>query len=206
MIVTIPAGNISVEGELIIPKNAKGLVIFAHGSGSSRHSPRNMLVAERLQKVGMATLLVDLLSQQEDSDYRNRFDISLLTERLAAITTWAKQNETTSGLAVGYFGASTGAAAAMLAAQNSDAIKAIVSRGGRVDLGSEATKFIQAPTLLIVGGEDSGVLEANQEVLEQLNCVKQLEIVAGATHLFEEPGALEKVAELAAKWFKEYLT
>lgn len=206
MIVQIPAAKISIEGELIIPPNAKGLVVFAHGSGSSRNSPRNVYVAKRLQKAGLATLLVDLLTIEEDSDYQNRFDISLLTKRLLAIAAWAKQNESTSELALGYFGASTGAAAAMLASQNTDTVKAIVSRGGRVDLGSEAIKFIQAPTLLIVGGQDTDVLEANQEVLEQLICVKRLAIVEEATHLFEEPGALEEVAELATKWFKEYLS
>lgn len=204
-IVHIPINGLELEGELEIPPKAKGLVIFAHGSGSSRHSPRNKFVAQRLRKEPLATLLVDLLSE-EDSDYQSRFDIPLLAERLTAITDWATHDERTEHLQIGYFGASTGAAAAMIAAEGAeDTVKAVVSRGGRVDLAYETAEVLKVPTLLIVGQEDYGVREANEEVFMKLKCKKELAVIPKATHLFEEPGTLERVAELASKWFKEYL-
>lgn len=205
-IVHIPINSLELEGELFVPLKARGLVIFAHGSGSSRRSPRNNFVAQRLHKESLATLLVDLLSEEEDSDYRNRFDIPLLAERLTAITDWATHDERTEHLPIGYFGASTGAAAAMIAAEGAEAaVKAVVSRGGRVDLVYETAEVLSVPTLLIVGQEDYGVREANEEVFLTLTCKKELAVIPKATHLFEEPGTLERVAELAAQWFKEYL-
>lgn len=204
--VHIPINSLELEGELVIPPKAKGLVIFAHGSGSSRHSPRNKFVAQKLRKSSLATLLVDLLSEEEDSEYQSRFDIALLTERLVAITDWATHHEQTEDLSIGYFGASTGAAAAIMAAEGAeDTVKALVSRGGRVDLAYKAAKTLKVPTLLIVGQEDYGVREANEEVFLKLKCKKELAIIPNATHLFEEPGTLDRVAELASAWFKEYL-
>ncbi len=205
-IVHIPIDSIELEGQLIIPRAAHGLVIFAHGSGSSRHSPRNQYVAQRLREEHLATLLVDLLSEEEDSDYQNRFDISLLAERLIAITDWATHDERTDNFSIGYFGASTGAAAAIIAAEGAeDTIKAIVSRGGRVDLACETAEVIKVPTMFIVGQEDYDVREANKEVFLKLKCKKELAVIPRATHLFEEPGTLKRVAQLAAKWFKEHL-
>jgi pimeloyl-ACP methyl ester carboxylesterase len=205
-LVRIPINNIELEGELVIPPNAKGLVIFAHGSGSSRHSPRNQFVAKKLQTDTLATLLVDLLSEVEDIDYQARFDIGLLTERLVIITDWVAHDDRTNDLGIGYFGASTGAAAAMLAAKGAeDTIMAIVSRGGRVDLAEATAKTLKVPTLLIVGRDDYGVLEANNEVFLKLRCKKELAVIPKATHLFEEPGTLERVADLAANWFRQYL-
>ena len=204
--VHIPINSLELEGELVIPPKAKGLVIFAHGSGSSKHSPRNKFVAQRLRKELLATLLVDLLSEEEDSDYQSRFDIALLTERLVAITDWATHYEQTEDLSIGYFGASTGAAAAIMAAQGAeDTVKALALRGGRVDLAYEAAETLKVPTLLIVGQEDYGVREANEEVFLKLTCKKELAVIPKATHLFEEPGTLDRVAELASAWFKEYL-
>jgi putative phosphoribosyl transferase len=205
-VVHIPINSLELEGELVIPPKAKGLVIFAHGSGSSRHSPRNKFVAQKLRKEPLATLLVDLLSEEEDSDYQSRFDIALLTERLVAITDWVTHNERTKQLPIGYFGASTGVAAAIMAAEGAeDTVKAVVSRGGRVDLAYEAAEVLKVPTLLIVGREDYGVLEANEEVFLKLTCKKELAVIPKATHLFEEPGTLDRVAELASAWFKENL-
>lgn len=205
-LVQIPIDGLKIEGELIVPAKAKGLVIFAHGSGSGRHSPRNKFVAEELQKNSLATLLVDLLSEEEDADYQNRFNIPLLTERLTAITDWATHNKATENLNIGYFGASTGAAAAMFAAKGAeDIIKGFVSRGGRVDLAGEVIQNFTVPSLLIVGQQDFDVLEANRQIYNQLQCTKDFVEVPNATHLFEEPGGLEKVAGLATAWFKKYL-
>lgn len=205
-IVHIPINGLELEGELVIPPKAKGLVIFAHGSGSSRHSPRNKFVAQKLRKYPLATLLVDLLSDEEDSDYSSRFDIELLTQRLVAITDWATHNDQTRDLAIGYFGASTGAAAAMLAAATcEDVVKAVVSRGGRVDLAYNIVESLHVPTLLIVGEQDYSVREANEAVYLRLRGTKELAVISNATHLFEEPGALEQVAEHASRWFSEHL-
>lgn len=204
--VRIPVNGLFLEGELEAPAGAKGLVIFAHGTGSGRSSPRNIAVAQRLRTQPLATLLVDLLSKQEDIDYEKRFDITLLTERLLAVTDWACHNALTQGLPVGYFGASTGAAAALMAAVgNEDIVRAVVTRGGRVDLAGETVGMVAVPTLLIVGENDFGVLEVNEESFFQLKSKKELAIIPHATHLFEEPGALDRVAILAAQWFNEYL-
>jgi putative phosphoribosyl transferase len=207
-----PSSNAILEGNLIIPKGAEGIVIFAHGSGSSRHSPRNQYVAEVLNNAGLATLLTDLLTKEEDEvDIKTReyrFNIDLLSKRLVAVTDWIKQNPETQDLFVGYFGASTGAAAALVAAaERSNIISAIVSRGGRPDLaGSDALQNVQAPTLFIVGEKDIQVIEMNNNAMNQLQKVerKKLKIVPGATHLFEETGTLEEVARLARGWFQCY--
>ncbi len=204
--VHIPADAVALEGELILPSGAQGVVAFAHGSGSSRHSPRNTFVAGVLQSAGLGTLLFDLLTRAEDTDYETRFDIALLTRRLIAATHWLQQQPQTKTLAIGYFGASTGAAAALqAAAARGSAIQAVVSRGGRPDLAGAALAQVQAPTLLIVGGEDHGVIELNRRAYAQLPGTKQLVIVPGATHLFEEPGTLEEVARLASQWFVQHL-
>lgn len=209
--VRIPINSIVLEGNLVIPKGAQGIVIFAHGSGSSRHSSRNKYVAWKLQKEGFGTLLFDLLTAEEERidmvTAHLRFDIDLLANRLVAVTKWFLINFVTENLNIGYFGASTGAAAALIAAkENSNAIKAIVSRGGRPDLAEKALPNVKAPTLLIVGGNDFQVIDMNQWALERLNVKdKELKIVPGATHLFEESGALEEVAHLAGEWFKRYL-
>jgi len=204
--ILIPVGPLELEGELIIPASAQGVVLFAHGSGSSRFSPRNGYVAEVLQKRGIATLLFDLLTREEDRDYETRFDIALLTRRLLAATEWLLDNPTTRNIKPGYFGASTGAAAALLAAATmGDKIAAVVSRGGRPDLaGALALKHVTVPTLLIVGGEDHGVIELNQHAYAALNCEKQLILIPGATHLFEEPGTLQQAALSAADWFAQH--
>ena len=183
------------------------MVLFAHGSGSSRLSPRNSYVAGELRRAGLGTLLLDLLSRDEDSEYEHRFDIALLGARLDDAARWLAEEPETKGLALGLFGASTGAAAALqLAASRPDEIAAVVSRGGRPDLaGREALARVRAPTLLIVGGEDHAVIELNRQALRELTCEKELAVVRGATHLFEEPGALAEVARLAARWFKGYL-
>jgi putative phosphoribosyl transferase len=209
--VRIPINSIVLEGNLVIPKGAQGIVIFAHGSGSSRHSSRNKYVAWKLQKEGFGTLLFDLLTAEEERidmvTAHLRFDIDLLANRLVAVTKWFLINFVTENLNIGYFGASTGAAAALIAAkEKSNAIKAIVSRGGRPDLAEKALPNVKAPTLLIVGGNDFQVIDMNQWALERLNVKdKELKIVPGATHLFEESGALEEVAHLAGEWFKRYL-
>jgi len=206
--VTIPAGHAALEGELVLPQDARAVVLFAHGSGSSRFSPRNTYVASVLQDAGIGTLLFDLLTREEDRDYETRFDIALLTRRLLDATAWVTQNPTTQSFHIGYFGASTGAAAALqAAAEMGKKISAVVSRGGRPDLaGVPALNQVGSPTLLIVGGEDYGVIELNQAAYEQLSCEKELTIIPGATHLFEEPGTLEQAAKAAASWFKRCLT
>lgn len=200
--VTIPVSGVVLEGTLAIPKGAAGVVLFAHGSGSSRFSPRNRFVAGELQKAGIATLLIDLLTEREDEVYETRFDIALLTERLDAVVRWLHKEPKTRALAVGLFGASTGAAAALkTAAKQGARIAAVVSRGGRPDLAMDDLPKVVSPTLLIVGGLDFGVIELNEEAYAALPCEKKLEIVPGATHLFEEEGTLEEVARLACDWF-----
>ena len=208
--VTVSAGPVTLEGNLSIPDNTRGLVLFAHGSGSGRHSPRNRYVAGALREAGLATLLIDLLTpEEEEVDVRTRhlrFDIGLLAERLADATDWLAQEPDTQDLRVGYFGASTGAAAALVAAaKRLEAVGAVVSRGGRPDLAGKALSRVVAPTLLIVGGEDEPVIGMNREAIEQIRAEKKLEVVPGATHLFEEPGTLEEVARIAAGWFARYL-
>lgn len=208
--VEIPIGRAKLGGTLTVPQQVTGIVIFAHGSGSSRFSPRNRHVAEHLQKEGLATLLFDLLTTEEEqkdlSTSQYRFDCAFLAQRLVSATEWLKNNQELENVAWGYFGASTGAAAALMAAVEQPAvIKAVVSRGGRPDLAAAMLSRARAPTLLIVGGEDRQVLGLNKEVLERLDCPKALEIVGGASHLFEEPGALDQVARLAGEWFKKYL-
>ena len=208
--VQISAGKVSLEGSLCIPESAQVVVTFAHGSGSSRHSPRNRYVAQVLRDVGLATLLFDLLTAEEEAEdietAKLRFDIGLLARRLIAATDWLKENVETRELSVGYFGASTGAAAALIAAaERADIVAAVVSRGGRPDLAGQVLPRVKAPTLLIVGGHDFTVIEMNREALAKINVEKKLAIVPGATHLFEEPGALEEVARLAANWFSSHL-
>ncbi len=208
-LIHIPAGHqTSLEGELILPSETKSVVLFAHGSGSSRFSPRNTYVASVLQERGIGTLLFDLLTREEDRDYETRFDIDLLTQRLLAATTWIVQDKRTKSLNVGYFGASTGAAAALqAAAELGKVISAVVSRGGRPDLAGEAAlRKVAAPTLLIVGGYDDVVIELNRGAYAELKCEKELTIIPGATHLFEEPGTLEQAARAAADWFAKHLT
>lgn len=201
--VKIPADSVSLTGDLIVPPRANSIVLFAHGSGSSRLSPRNTYVASVLQQAGIATLLFDLLTPEEDRNYATRFDISLLTQRLLAATDWITQQPQTSGFRIGYFGASTGAAAALQAAAVArSGITAVVSRGGRPDLAGEAAlRKVSAATLLIVGGFDDVVIELNEQAYALLGCEKELAIVPGATHLFEEPGTLEQAAHKAASWF-----
>lgn len=206
-IVYVPVDGVELEGDLRVPADASGLVVFAHGSGSSRHSPRNNYVAEVLRSRGLGTLLFDLLTEEEDQSRETRFDIPLLTERLLAVTNWLREQDATSDLTLGYFGSSTGAAAALrAAAKGGSDIGAVVSRGGRVDMASELLGDVQAPTLFIVGGEDTDVLELNREAFETLDCEKELAVVEGAGHLFEEEGELEEVAELAADWFADHLS
>ena len=209
-LVEVPAGRVTLEGSLALPVGAQGVVLFAHGSGSSRFSPRNRYVASVLQQGGLGTLLIDLLTEDEERvDLRTRelrFDIPLLADRLVSAIDWLTQNEATRDLPIGLFGSSTGAAAALMAAaQCPEAVHAIVSRGGRPDLASPSLRQVRAPTLLIVGGRDPMVLALNEQALEQLQVEKRLEIVPGASHLFEEPGALERVAALARDWFQEHL-
>jgi len=208
--VSIPAEEVSLEGEVDVPADALGVVAFAHGSGSSRHSPRNRQVASLLQKAGIATLLFDLLDAREEAEDirtgRLRFDIELLGRRLIAAVDWLAGEPSTAGLPVGCFGASTGAAAALVAAaRRPERVAAVVSRGGRPDLAGDELGRVTAPTLLVVGGEDAMVIELNRQAQERLRCENRLEIVAGAGHLFEEPGALERVAELASEWFARWL-
>jgi putative phosphoribosyl transferase len=205
--VHIPVTGGHIEGMLELPDNAQGLVLFAHGSGSSRHSPRNNYVARVLREGGIGTLLMDLLTPQEDAVYETRFDIALLTRRLLTATRWLQSDKSSADLPLGYFGASTGAAAALqAAAQLGPDIRAVVSRGGRPDMaGSQDLQKVESPTLLLVGGHDDVVIELNREAYAHLGCEKQLSIVPGATHLFEEPGTLEEVARQAAGWFGRYL-
>jgi putative phosphoribosyl transferase len=205
--ITIKTDSTQIEGVLLLPEDPIGIVLFAHGSGSSRLSPRNNFVADELGKAHIAALLMDLLTPQEDQDYQTRFDISLLTARLAAAVDWVQRTEQTRTLPIGLFGASTGAAAALqVAAERSKDIVALVSRGGRPDMaGRHALEQVRAPTLLIVGGLDDEVIELNQVAYNTLHCDRQLEIIPGATHLFEEPGKLEAVASIAKRWFKQHL-
>lgn len=205
--IKVPSGKVTLEGSLAIPPNAKGIVLFAHGSGSGRFSPRNNFVARVLQEGGLATLLIDLLTEDEAQDRRFVFDIDLLAERLLNATQWLRQEQETRDLKIGYFGASTGAGAALqAAAQAKTDIWAVVSRGGRPDLAMAYLPEVEAPTLLIVGGNDQQVIVLNQEAYNALGCEKELVIVPGATHLFEEPGALEKVAQLARRWFDQHMS
>lgn len=208
--VRVAAGAVTVEGNLVIPSGAAGVVLFAHGSGSSRRSPRNRAVARALQDRGLATLLIDLLTAEEEAvdleTAQLRFDIDLLADRLAGATDWLAERRETRGLRIGYFGASTGAAAALVAAVlRPREIGAVVSRGGRPDLAGDSLARVEAPTLLIVGGYDTEVIALNREAYGRLLCKKRVEIVPRATHLFEEPGALEAVARLAGDWFLEHL-
>jgi pimeloyl-ACP methyl ester carboxylesterase len=207
-IVRIPSGKVALEGMLELPERAAGIVIFSHGSGSGRHSPRNQFVARELRQVGLGTLLLDLLTPEEDQDYEMRFDIDLLTERLGDAVRFVRGHAPTRALPVGLFGASTGAASALrVAARQPDEVRAVVSRGGRPDLtGARLLAVVRAPTLLIVGGRDHGVIEMNEAARDALvHATRELAIVPGATHLFEERGALEQVAKLAAQWFVRHL-
>jgi putative phosphoribosyl transferase len=208
--VKVPAGVGVLEGELTVPLHAPGIVLFAHGSGSSRRSPRNRYVAQVLQQAGVGTLLFDLLTEREEAiDSRSgefRFDIELLADRLLQATDWVSEQPQAVGRRIGYFGASTGAAAALVAAaQRPRELAAVVSRGGRPDLAGSLLPLVQAPTLLIVGGDDTVVLELNRRAMAQLRCEKQLAVVSGATHLFEEPGTLEQAASLASSWFAAHM-
>lgn len=193
------------QGKLVVPQHAQGLIVFAHGSGSSRLSPRNMFVAERLQQAGFATYLFDLLSEEEDRNPERRFDISLLASRLTQTVRWVSARAECLHLPVGLFGASTGSAAALLASLSLSQVKAIVCRGGRPDLVLDYAASVRVPILLIVGGNDREVLELNQQFFSLLSCIKKISIVPDATHLFEEEGALEQVADLAENWFSSHL-
>ena len=208
--VRIPVGDVTVDADLTIPERPIGVVLFAHGSGSSRHSPRNRAVAAELNDAGFATLLLDLLTPSEEREDMStgafRFDIGLLAQRLMGATDWIRAGEAMAHLPIGYFGASTGAAAALIAAaRRRTMVRAVVSRGGRPDLAGVALADVRTPTLLIVGGDDPAVIDLNRSALWHLRCVKQLEIVPHASHLFEEPGTLERVARLARQWFERRL-
>jgi putative phosphoribosyl transferase len=209
--VRIPAEETTLGGSLMIPQQARGVVLFAHGSGSSRHSPRNQSVARRLNNAGLATLLFDLLTPEEEAvdlyTREHRFNIGLLAERLVHATSWVRLQQATRDLRIGYFGSSTGGGAALVAAaQLPDEIGAVVSRGGRPDLAGDYLPRVKAPTLLIVGGEDHVVISLNEQARAMMRCEVKVEIVPGATHLFEEPGALDQVATLASEWFTRRLT
>ncbi|WP_215224984.1 dienelactone hydrolase family protein [Echinicola shivajiensis] len=206
--INIPIGDLILKGILTVPNSANGLVIFSHGSGSSRLSTRNNFIANHLNTNGFSTLLFDLLTDEEDTVYEKRFDIALLTERLIEVTEWVQSKENISTLKLGYFGASTGAASALnAAAYLGSKIAAVVSRGGRPDLAGDKELFkVVAPTLFIVGGLDNNVIPLNQLAYDKMNTVKKLEIVPGATHLFEEPGKLDQVATLSVHWYKKYIT
>lgn len=203
--VNIPIGDVTLRGNLIVPEKAIGLVLFSHGSGSSRFSPRNNFVAEQLQKRNIGTLLFDLMTKYEDAVYENRFDIQLLTDRLLATTRWVRRQPQLKDFPIGYFGASTGAASALKAAAHYKKITAVVSRGGRPDLAVPSLQDVKAATLLIVGGNDTQVIELNEQAYQQLTGTKSLEMIAGAGHLFEEPGGLEEVSKRAGEWFEKYL-
>lgn len=204
--VTISVKNAELEGDLTIPENAKGLIVFSHGSGSSRKSSRNRFVAGYLNQNGFATLLFDLLTEAEDDVFDNRFNMNLLSSRLYETTNWVKKQDALKDLPIGYFGASTGAASALFAASVlKDTVKAIVSRGGRPDMAEPVLGKVQAPVLLLVGSDDKGVIELNQQALQYLRCEKQMDLISGATHLFEEPGTLDEVAKRASLWFEKYL-
>jgi len=210
-VVVIPVGKATIEGNLVIPIGARGVVLFAHGSGSGRFSPRNQYVAKVLNEAGIGTLLIDLLTKEEDeidtATGEFRFDIGLLSQRLEVATEWLKQNPATKSLAIGYYGASTGAAAALIAATKFPKdVKTVVSRGGRPDLAMQHLQKVKVPSLFIVGGRDTVVIDLNKKAMEQVPAEKKLEIVAGATHLFEEPGKLEEVAKLSADWFLAHLS
>lgn len=204
-LVHIPADEALIEGELRVPANSQGIILFAHGSGSSRHSPRNNFVAHVLNSNGLGTLLMDLLTPEEDRNYNTRFDIELLTQRLVIATDWLCNKIETQRLPIGYFGASTGAAAALKAAARQPSVQAIVSRGGRPDLAGDDLGRVIAPVLLLVGSRDFGVIELNENAFNQIQSAKKLILVPGATHLFEETGTLEQVASHAADWFRIYL-
>jgi dienelactone hydrolase len=208
--VRVAAGDVELDGDLTVPAGARGLVVFAHGSGSSRHSPRNRYVAGALNDAGLATLLLDLLTPaEEEEDLRTRrlrFDVALLGERVVAAVDWAGAQDGLAALAVGTFGASTGAAAALIAAaRRPERVGAVVSRGGRPDLAADALELVRAPTLLIVGDRDVAVVAMNREAMARMRAPVEIELVPGASHLFEEPGALERVADLAAGWFGRHL-
>jgi putative phosphoribosyl transferase len=203
-VISIPADTVELEGLLGLPDGAEAVVLFAHGSGSSRLSPRNNYVARALRAAGIATLLFDLLTEREAADRANVFAIDLLAQRLGEATQWVRHDADTRGLDIGYFGASTGAAAALIAAAADPAIRVIVSRGGRPDLAASALLRVRAATLLIVGGDDVPVIRLNEQAYAQLRCEKDMRIVRGATHLFEEPGTLEAVVRLATEWFVRY--
>lgn len=206
----IPAGKINLEGTLVVPTAPRGLVLFAHGSGSSRFSPRNRFVAEYLNSSSLATLLFDLLSSEEEQrDTQTaelRFNVSLLSRRLLYAIKWASEDERTKSLNIGLFGSSTGAGAALVASTMAPMVRAVVSRGGRPDLAGPALSKVSAPTLLIVGGHDDLVIQLNERALEELGCTVDFKIIPGATHLFEEPGTLEAVSQLAVEWFQTYLS
>lgn len=205
--VIIPARAVELPGILEIPPKPRGIVLFSHGSGSGRLSPRNEFVSRTLHARGLATLRLDLLTEAEDKEYERRFDIPLLTERLAAAVDWIRREAALKRLPLGLFGASTGAASALrLAALHGDAIAAIVSRGGRPDLAGDVLPLVNAPTLLIVGGDDQVVLELNRKAFKEIKAKKKLAVVPGATHLFEEPGTLQAMAEEAGRWFEAYCT
>jgi putative phosphoribosyl transferase len=204
--VAISSGDTRLGGTLEIPGGADGVVLFAHGSGSSRFSPRNRQVAEALRGAGVGTLLFDLLTDREAGSRANVFDLALLARRLADATAWVRTQQAAAHLAVGYFGASTGAAAALIAAADDPTVAAVVSRGGRPDLAEAVLDRVAAPTLLIVGGDDVPVLDWNRQAYERLRCEKALEVVPGAGHLFEEPGTLDRVVALATSWFSRHLT
>ncbi len=208
--VAINASGVELEGELKVPSRAKGIGLFAHGSGSSRHSPRNQFVAKCIREGNVGTLLFDLLTAPEEAEDIHtralRFDISLLARRLAGAANWVKEQKDLAGLRIGYFGSSTGGGAALMAAAElGDEIGAVVSRGGRPDLAGESLPRVASPTLLIVGGYDHQVIDLNRQAFAELRCPKKLEIIPEASHLFEEPGKLEKVASLATAWFREHL-
>jgi putative phosphoribosyl transferase len=203
--VNVDAGAVRLPGQLVVPKQAAGVVVFVHGSGSSRHSPRNRYVASLLNRAGLGTLLFDLLTAEEEHDRGNVFDIELLAGRLTQVTSWLGGRQEAERLPAGYFGASTGAAAALwAAAEPGSRVAAVVSRGGRPDLAGARLPLVRAPTLLIVGGWDELVLDLNQAAQQRLTCENRLEIIPGATHLFEEPGALDRVADLACDWFTDH--
>ncbi len=202
----IPIEDVSLKGDLFVPDRARGLVIFSHGSGSSRLSPRNKFVAQQFQSAGLATLLFDLLTPAEDQDHQKRFDIELLTKRLVAVTRWMEDNSQTRHLKLGFFGASTGAASALkAAAQLGNSIGAVVSRGGRPDLAMYSLPEVVSPTLLIVGGWDLPVITLNEKAYDRLTCYKEMTVIPDASHLFEEAGKLEEVASLSASWFNRWL-
>lgn len=203
--VSIPVEEIRLKGILSIPENCLGIIVFSHGSGSSRLSKRNQFVAESLHKKGFGTLLFDLLTPEEDLYYLNRFEIDLLHERLIGATKWLQKHPSARDLGIAYFGASTGAASALMAAAKLPEVFAVVSRGGRPDLAMDALREVKVPCLFIVGSLDNEVLSLNQKAYDKLNCEKHLEVVEGASHLFEEEGKLQQVSELASKWFKNHI-